>query len=727
MSEKRTPTSEYKKWLKEMNAAEKRVRKWHKQGNKIQARYQDRRGAYGASGYEADDDLGRTKTYRVNLFNTNVTTLKSLLFGNTPKVDVSRRYADANDDVARVASVMMDRLLNNDFYTAGYGTENAFKHVLEDRLLPGMAIARVRYDFKSEEETVEEIKDEEGNVQAEGYANNVIKDESAPVEYVHWDDFRWGWARTWDEVPWIAFRSYLTKEECTARFGKEVAEQLQFTKHTTPDVNDKRLTSDETADAHQRTEIWEIWEKKSRCVYWWNKAYEKTLDKKEDPLQLYGFWPCGCPWIANQVTNLFLPQPDFVIAQDLYNEIDVLETRIAIITEAVKVVGVYDKNNDGVKRIMSEGFDNDLIPVDNWAAFAERGGIEGVISWMPLEEIVAALDRLVQMRTDAMTLLYEVTGTSEIMRGVNGPDRETADASNNKKQFASVRVQALQEELSRFVAETMYLKAEVICRHFEPKTIVEQSNILQTPDGQNQQLVQQALDLIKTPSQVAWRIKIDPESMAMVDYQERTAERTKFLENLGRFISASTQMVELDARTMPMMVEFVKWGMSGFKGSNEIEGTLDRALDVLKQPKPPEEGNNDEAIKLQAQREQNQHDMQMAQFKAQQEMQAEQLKFNNEMKLLMQGLQTEIAKIRAEGEHDVATETAQTQAAMAEETHKTDEAIRVLREELLKEIKLLKEEAAIEKEKDDHETKNAIKVKKTKDPSSGDKGGKKNV
>lgn len=696
MSEtKRTPGAEYKRWLKEMKAADKRVRNWHKQGNRIQARYQDRRGLNSGG-----DSESATKAYRVNLFHTNITTLKSMLFGNTPKVDVSRRYADPDDDVARVASTILGRLLNNDFACNDSLTEAAFKHVLEDRLLPGFGLARVRYEFDSEDRTVEAITGDDGSVLAEEYTTSDIVREAAPIDYVHWDDVRWGWARTWDEVPWIAFRAYLTKEECENRFGEEVSEQLNYAQHTTNDAGNKNLTSDETADAHQRTEIWEIWEKKSKTVYWWNKDFERVLDKKKDPLQLYGFWPCPRPWLANAVTNMFLPQPDFVIAQDLYNEIDQLETRIAIITEAVKVVGVYDKANDGVKRIFTEGLDNDLIPVDSWAAFAEKGGLEGVISWMPLDQIVAALDRLVQMRSDAMGLLYEVTGMSEIMRGNNGPDRETADASNNKRQFASVRVQALQEELARFVSDVMNLKAEVICRHFESKTILEHSNILQTTEGRaNPRIVDEALDLIKSPSNTAWRIKIEPESMAMIDYQSMTAERTAFLENLGRFISASTQMVELDARTMPFMLEFVKWGMAGFKGSNEIEGVLDRALDVLKQPKPPEQGNNDEAIKLQAQREKNQHEQQMEMLKTQNAMRAEQQQFQNNMNQLMREFMNQMALIRAEAEKDVEVEAAQSAAAMEEEEHATALALK----------------------QDDHETENAIKLKKTKEPESDKK------
>jgi hypothetical protein len=711
-SKKRTPGSEYRRWLKEMDAADKRIRRWHQHGNKIQARYQDRRGMVGSSAYAVDEDLDRNgvKAYRVNLFNTNITTLKAMLYGNSPKVEVSRRYADPDDDVARVASTILGRLLNNDFYTSSNYADATFKHVLEDRLLPGFGLTRVRYEFDSETESIEAIKGQNGEVQAEGYEQTNVTYECAHVDYIHWDDVRWGWARTWDEVPWIAFRSYLTKSEAIKRFGEKVAEELTYSKHTTNDVNDKRLTSDETADAHQRVEIWEIWEKKSRCLYWWHRNFERTLDKKEDTLKLYDFWPCPCPWIANQVTNLFLPQPDFIIAQDLYNEIDQLETRIGIITEAVKVVGVYDKTNEGVKRIFTEGLDNDLIPVDSWAAFAEKGGLEGVISWMPLDQIVAALERLVEMRSDAMGLLYEVTGMSEIMRGNNGPDRETADASNNKRQFASVRVQSLQEELAQFVTETMCLKAEVICRHFEPKTIIEQSNILRTADGQNQQLIEAALNLIKEPSQTAWRIKIEPETMAMIDYQSMTAERTRFLENLGRFISASTQMVQLDNRTLPFMMEFVKWGMAGFKGNNEIEGVLDRAIDVLKQPKPPEEGDNAEAIKLQAQREKNQHELQIEQMKAQNRLNEENAKFQNNVNQVLTELKAQLAVIREEAAKDVEVEQAQSGAAMAEDDHQTENAMR--QEE---------HQAKIDMKVDDHETKNAIKVKKTKEPDSGKK------
>jgi hypothetical protein len=730
---KRTPGAEYRRWLKEMDAAEKRVKRWHQQGKRIQARFQDRRGMQGASNYEVDNDLMRTKAFRVNLFNSNIVTLKSMLTGNPPKVDVSRRYADADDDQARVASLMLGRMLNNDFCTACEDTTQTFEHNLEDRLLPGFAVARVRYEFSKKDEVVPAIEDEDGEELAASYTKSVLQTESAPIDYVHWDDFRWGFARTWSEVPWIAFRSYMNKSEVKERFGEEAADQLTYGKANQQSrINDMRLTSDEMAEAGQRAEVWEIWEKSSRQVYWWARNYEKVLDQEDDTLELSGFWPCARPWIANQVTNVFLPQPDFSIAQDLYNEIDQLETRIGIITSAVRVVGLYDKANDGIKRMLQEGVENDLIPIDNWAAFAEKGGIEGAVSWLPIKEITEALDKLVQMRSDAMALLYEVTGMAEIMRGANGPDRETADASNNKKQFASVRVQALQADFAKFISQTLAIKAEVISRHFEEKTIVEESNILMTPDGQDQAAVQAALQLIKQPSETAWKIKVEPESMAMVDYQSMKADRMGFIEALGSLINSSAPLIEQSPNSMPFIMKVVQWAMASFKGSNEIEGVLDRAIKEMSKPQAQEQKPSDEQIKAQAQREKMQHEKEMEDQKTQNEAKLETQKFQDNMREMMQEFKNSLALMQQEAARNTQVEAAQSTAAVEQTRQEGAIEDQLAERQLIRDKELEADKAKHAKEidtheagnakrVDTHETKNAMKVKKVEAKTNGSK------
>jgi hypothetical protein len=89
------------RWGAEMVAADKEVEKWQKQGQRILDRFVDKR--------KSTQGL-----HRLNLFTSNIITMRSMLYGQVPSVDVKRRYDDQDDDVARVSANIMQRLLNND-------------------------------------------------------------------------------------------------------------------------------------------------------------------------------------------------------------------------------------------------------------------------------------------------------------------------------------------------------------------------------------------------------------------------------------------------------------------------------------------------------------------------------------------------------------------------------------------------------------------------------------
>ena len=150
----------------------------------------------------------------------------------------------------------------------------------------------------------------------------------------------------------------------TDRFGAEKAATAQYSKENTQSTNDSPWDRDHQ-DATAKAEVYEIWCKTSNNVYWMNPGSPELLDEKEDPLELRNFYPCPPFLLANCTTTQFLAVSDFHLAQDLYTEIDDLERRISLLRSALKVVGVYDSSADGVKRMLEEGFNNDLIPVDN--------------------------------------------------------------------------------------------------------------------------------------------------------------------------------------------------------------------------------------------------------------------------------------------------------------------------------------------------------------------------
>ena len=559
----------YLTWMAEIQKAQKRVKNWQKTAEKIVHRY----AAVKSDGSAAKLDGGGAKKFRLNMFFSNVITLESMLYGSIPKVEVNRKYSDMDDDVSRVASETLERLLNSDLEENGKEVDCTLKACLQDRLLAGLGCAKVRYHVETGEDA--ETGDE------------YIVSESAPIDYYYWGDVLWGWSRNYAQLPWMAFRNYMSKEEVGLRFGEEVAEELDYAQRTV-DIEEDKASDKQYESEDKQAEIWEIWDKKKRQVVWVCNKYEKVLDVKNDPLGLKGFFPAPPFFLANPTTTLYIPTPDYKQAEDLYNEVDTLQTRIAILTEAVKAVGVYDAGADGVQRIFTEGTDNRLIPIESWAAFAEKGGLRGCVEWLPLSDITSALDKLVLQRNDAIGLLQQITGMGDVMRGQLENQYEGVGQSSLKAKFGSVRVQALQDQFATFATDLLQLKAEVISLHFANETIIEKSHMQYSLDAE---LLPEAVDLIKDPKRAYLGIKIQSESMAMVDYAEIKAERTDFLNAMGTYMQSITPMLQNMPDSAPFLFKIMQWGLSGYKGAQQVESLMDKAIADAMQANEEAEAN----------------------------------------------------------------------------------------------------------------------------------------
>jgi hypothetical protein len=635
-----TPAGWASRWNAEFSVAEKEQKKWLDQGKKVVHRFlDDKRG---------DDNNFGDLSSMLNLFHSNIIMLQAMLYGSLPKVEVDRTFSDADDDEARVAGLILTRILNQDIQAAGEDYSSVLRAALQDRLLPGMGSARVKYDFKSETKTTEAIlHPETGEELAPEVEEESITEEWVDTVYTHWTDQLWSPARTYGELRWKAYRAFMNNDELVKRFGDKVAEALPKNQKT---LGRDKESRDDAVDP--QTEVWEIWDKSRKKVDWFVKGYHKILDSQEDPLELEGFWPDPPPMIANVTTTKWIPRADYMLAQDLYREIDKLQTRISLLTDACRNVGFYDKSNTGVKRAFEEGIENDLIPVDNWAMYAEKGGAKGVVDWVPLESVARTIEILTAKQTEKIQQLYQVTGMSDIMRGASQP-YEAAATSKAKVQFASIRVQALQDDFARFASDLQRLKVEIIQKFYQPYCIKQQSNIMYTADGQDEGLVDRAIALIKDPKRVQWRVTIRPESLALADYAQLKADRTEYINVLALFMQSSAPLVQLDQSVTPILLELLKWGLAGFKGSNEIEGVLDKAVALFqKKADNPEQKPDPEAMKVQAEMQKMQMEGKMAQEEHAAKMQLEQQKGQQAMQEAQQKFQLEIMKMKAEIQQD---------------------------------------------------------------------------
>jgi hypothetical protein len=300
------------------------------------------------------------------------------------------------------------------------------------------------------------------------------------------------------------------------------------------------------------------------------------------------------------------------MTQDQYNELDLVNNRISLLVQACKVVGVYDSHATGVQRMLQQGSENTMVPVDNWAMFAEKGGVKGSVDWLPLEAIIAALERLRQAREDIKAQIYELTGISDIVRG-NTKASETLGAQQLKAKFANVRIQKLQDEVSRFAQDILRIKGEIICRHFVPEQILELSNFKYYLDSQNAPLVHEAVALLKGDHErFEWRVNVQADSLAMEDTDQAKKDKVEFTNAVATFLQSAATTMKAFPDTAPILFNTLKFVVSGFKGAQELEGVIDQNLDTIMQkiqnPPPPPPDPAIEKAKM---------DMQMAQQKAQ--------------------------------------------------------------------------------------------------------------
>jgi hypothetical protein len=564
-----TPVGLAQKWQTEIQSSQQELLKFHEDANRITQRYLDKRDAY-----------AKTES-KVNLFWSTMQVLLSMLYARPPKADVARSFQDYDDDVARVSGTILQRLLNRAFDDNVSAWDSAVRQGIEDWLVVGCGQIWLRYEVTTEPYEVPAVFDEYGQELSPAQEAERIVNEDAPCDYIYWEDFFYSPARTWHEVRWVARRVFMTKDQLVARFGEQIAAQVPLGNYSKKDqVNDQSPKHDPWSKA----EVFEIWCKEKRKVYWYAKSADVILDVKDDPLGLDGFFPCPKPLVANVTSSNFMPRADYIFAQDQFNELDEINTRITWLTRAAKVVGVYDKSAEGIQRVFNQGSENQLIPVDNWAMFAEKGGIKGQVDWIPIDQVVNAIDHLRQYRQDKVQQIYEVLGISDIMRG-SSKASETAAAQQIKAQFGSTRIQLKQFYIADWITQALRIKAEIICKHFQPETIIKRSNIERTPDAA---LAMQAVQLLKDEEMNEYRINIEADSMAALDWAAERDAAVQFMQGLGAFISQVAPMAQSVPQAAPVLMSLLQWSVSKFRVSTQIESVLDQAIAALKQQGAPQ-------------------------------------------------------------------------------------------------------------------------------------------
>lgn len=509
-------------WKDEIETYDRMFDKFLRRGRKIYKKYKDIR-------TEREETLTR-----YNILWANVQTRLPALYARNPKAQVERRFKD-KDPVGRVSSEILERSIQ---YTIDHcnDTWQVNRQCVLDVELPGRGVLWVRYvphlkkletpagsaiDQKIEgrpstqtpppapaqapesqpatgsETDIPSEGEEVTTTAADPVLDEVLHYEETKLDYVYWEDYGHSWARFEDEIRGKWRRVYMDKRELRKRF--EVSKENP--KGLTPEeidsipldwspknLNDVKV---KMPKGGKKAIVYEIWDKQEREVLWVCTNYPKLLDVRPDPLGLDGFFPTPRPLYANLANDDLVPTPNFSLYQDQANEIDELSGRIASITKALKVAGIRDASAEGLDRLLSEGVENALVPVMGWANMKEKGGLAGTFELLPMDMIATTLQSIRDQRTAVIEDVYQLTGISDIVRGMSDPD-ETATAQQLKGQFSMIRIQDQQQEVQRFCRDTIVIMGQIIAG-YDIETLKQISGVKLLTAAEKQQIQQQQL------------------------------------------------------------------------------------------------------------------------------------------------------------------------------------------------------------------------------------------
>lgn len=623
-----------RRWKKELTLAGKREKDWRDNAEKVVKRYRGE----------------EKKKNRYNVLWATTETLRPAIYNSKPNPDVRRRFRD-NDPIGKAVGETLERSLFVLFDADE--PDAAIKNDLLDALLPGRGVSRIRYvpklasqgrtrpDKAPRAAESEDIGGSEPHTDEEG-SYEEVETEQVTLEHVDWRDYREGYGRTWDEVPWVAFRHKLTRSDAEKTLPKAKLTQVKF---AVPQQDDAKTRLEDVGETQKVAEFWEIWDKEGQKVFFIQDEVNELLFPNdnpdgEPPLDFEGFFPCPEPLSMIENTGSRLPITPFTLYENQANELDKISTRIDRLVDICRLRGIYDSKLAEIPDLLT-GADNELTPVQNAQAWGDKG-LEAAIAWMPIDKVRTVLEALYDARDRQKQIIDELTGVSDIVRGATDPN-ETASAQQLKSNYHSIRLSRMQNEVKRYVKDLMRLASQIISSKFAPETFAAMTDLkfptMQQKQGmqaQAQMLMQQPqspgapppqlppalqaalkvptwediIGMMRSPALRQFRVDVETDSTIAATLDSDMAALSNLLKAISQVLTELAPLVQAQALPIDAAKEIVMAVIRRARLGTAVED----AFDKMQMPKPPPDPN---AGKLQEVQAKAQADIQVAQIKAQ--------------------------------------------------------------------------------------------------------------
>lgn len=539
-------------WLNKISQARKKEQNWRQRARKCINIYRDDNDLNGSSSSYTQPNDGTDNCF--NILWANIETLLPALFSAIPNPDVRNRYM-SSDPNAQQAGQILERCLT--YSLDAYNFPRLMKACLKDYLLTGRAVMRVRLWPEYEDQVTHDL-DLDGNITQS--TTEVLIGQSVRCELTHWDMYIIEPAKRFEDVTWMAFEEHLTEDEYERYFpGAPLA------KAVSPEKD-----SDNT---EQKYQIYEIWDKNTKQVYYIGRGVEDALKIVDDPMRLTHFWPLPEPLYSIQTNDSLVPIPEYTIYQDQAQELNEITYRITDLVRTCKFIGIYDAQQQQLSDILT-GRDSQVFPVQS--NLMREGGMKSIVDSLDISPIANVLKQLYEQRDQVKGVIYEVTGISDIIRGESNHS-ETATAQNIKASYAGLRLRDRRDNINRFIVDLLRIKAELIAQFFQVDQIQEMSGIQVTPQVQQ---------ILQSDIQRSYKIDIETDSTILADMDQQAQKRAMTVQSITQYMTGMSPLVASGAVPIGTAKALLKWALGPTKMTREVED----AIDMIGQAPPPQPG-----------------------------------------------------------------------------------------------------------------------------------------
>lgn len=528
-----------------------------------------------------------TKKSSFNILHSNTETICAASYNSTPVPDIRTRFGDRADP-ARKGALILERGIS--YQLDEYDFDDVLKKIVKDAVLPGRGVPWVTY--KPLMRTV--VVEDDGGTASDGTPippQPVIGEDGQPVtreevvwqsaqcERISYENFRRGPGEMWSEVPWVARRLFLTRDEIRELPGidPKTAEALPL------DASDTELmgtSSEREKSPFKKSMLWQVWDKASRKVFYVSEGFTDGLVAVEDdPLNLLDFLPVPRPLMPIGKGDGLTPVTPYEIYREQAEELNIVTDRIKALVAVLKFRGIRASEIEELDGLGD--LDDGQFRPSKGAMSAMMGGarsLDDAVWVMPIDKIIPVIRELYLQREQIKTVIFELTGMADILRGSVNPN-EKLGQSELKAQWGSLRIAELQKDIQRLVRDIFRMKGEIIAGKFTRQTL---SYINGEPvDDATMQVLRQDV-------QRCYQIDIETDSTIRGDLTRSQQNMNMFLQGTAQFAQSMGPLIATPnnpAGVVPpdLAIAVFAGFARQFKLGKEVEDKLAQAMEKVEQ------------------------------------------------------------------------------------------------------------------------------------------------